>query len=614
MMACTASNSTFAVQLETDSGVFQQSSPLSLRQQPSSSPPAPPLPNTLQTHNYNFSGTVYDESTSGADSEDLLDDGKQGDYIVETDRRVFSGCSSISSFPASISQHLPGSRDQYGSPRTSSRTDSVGRFPSERAGGFDHPAASPRSLKDYASPFRHPSSVRALQMKDEVMSEANSVLRHHRRSGSQMSSYSQRSCYSSHTSPTKRSSRSHRSSPLKSGSSLKKEFPLVLLHCTLLPPNLRLRSTNIDNSLVIELLPAEYKQRWIALRDKLADVEISSRGVLISHPREDYDLLEERLLESLELRTPRIKHSHYFQSGGNGMDSGFESGSLTDGDVDHDGPYDAKCPDCGCHLTPEEVNRRWEVKVFAANGLMRTGAWAAAWQEMEKVDVEINVWLPEETRKEVEAKLAILESEPVEVCHPYSGDTWVESESMSPREREVYGGSGRLERYENAPVFEDEPPPQPELSASTSLPDCLKHDMQAQVTRYAREFVQDRRNLLVCVLSFLVLLFAFAGTPKPGIEVGAAPATHTATQSTQVVTTTITATSVATSTETVMPSVAKESFQTSLSSVRTNVIDPVSVQSLVEQISDANPFALHEGLISEKTDTARVPQPEVTIV
>jgi len=226
---------------------------------------------------------------------------------------------------------------------------------------------------------------------------------------------------------------------------LKKEFPLVLLHCTLLPPTILLHSTNYDDSLISELLPEEYKKRWIALRDKVVgDAEVRTRGILISHPREDYELLEERLLESLDLEKPRIRHNHYFPTDNSGADSGFESGSLSGDDADFDSSADIKCPDCGRRLRPDEVNRKWEIKVFAANGLMRAGAWDAAWQDMEKVDVEVKVWLPEEIQLDLEAKLALLEASREEMTPADTSDNLRDPENTSSREREVYGDPGRL--------------------------------------------------------------------------------------------------------------------------------------------------------------------------
>ncbi|KAH0363742.1 hypothetical protein KCU89_g19010, partial [Aureobasidium melanogenum] len=41
------------------------------------------------------------------------------------------------------------------------------------------------------------------------------------------------------------------------------------------------------------------------------------------------------------------------------------------------------------------VGDAWSVRVYAANGLMRAGAWAACWSEMERVDCEVRPCISE---------------------------------------------------------------------------------------------------------------------------------------------------------------------------------------------------------------------------
>ena len=36
-----------------------------------------------------------------------------------------------------------------------------------------------------------------------------------------------------------------------------------------------------------------------------------------------------------------------------------------------------------------EGRDRWELRVYAANGLMTSGAWRRVWGEMERIDVEV---------------------------------------------------------------------------------------------------------------------------------------------------------------------------------------------------------------------------------
>jgi hypothetical protein len=314
----------------------------------------------------------------------------------------------------------------------------------------------------------------------------------------------------------------------------------------LLPPNIRVQPGSVEDSLILESLPEEYKLRWIALRNKLADAEISSRGVLIPHPREDLALLEERLLESLELETPRIRHNHYFQSDGSVADSGFESASTEDeAELDH--PCEA-CPDCGRRLRAEDINRKWEVKVFAANGLMRAGAWAAAWQEMEKVDVEIKVWLPEDIRQELEAKLVLLAAPQFETTDLGSGTGCVESKMASPSEHKTNRKSAGLEDQENMRDVEREPVQRTEPLTSKLPPVTDNQNVWAQLASHARGWTTDGRNVVVGVLSLLVLFLALTG-PQQSSQGGSSPSlVFEPTDKPQALTTTITTTSIAVST------------------------------------------------------------------
>ncbi|KAJ9638398.1 hypothetical protein H2199_007086 [Coniosporium tulheliwenetii] len=202
--------------------------------------------------------------------------------------------------------------------------------------------------------------------------------------------------------------------PLPEEEETKKQYPLVLLHITLLPS-----PPPFSPALMTAVLP-EWLQRNFRLLDaKLADATLMQRGILVPHPREEYELLEERLLESLELR------------GGEDDDTGSSStivdgGGTMDGDHDEDdevGTDVLTCEDCHRAIArpgqPVGTGReRWDMKVYAANGLMRAGAWAAAWSEMERVDVEISPWIPEGLRRELERKrdeeemtVALLEQE-----------------------------------------------------------------------------------------------------------------------------------------------------------------------------------------------------------
>ena len=117
--------------------------------------------------------------------------------------------------------------------------------------------------------------------------------------------------------------------------------------------------------------------------------------------------MEERLLESLELKQPRILKCGHFHL------SPEEEAEVLDSD-DNSEADDADdldiCADCGRRIRDGRFgdagtgSKRWDIKIFAANGLMRAGAWGTAWREMERVDVEILPAMEERMRRELEAR------------------------------------------------------------------------------------------------------------------------------------------------------------------------------------------------------------------
>lgn len=246
-----------------------------------------------------------------------------------------------------------------------------------------------------ASPFRHPSSVRAMQMDvtppfsySPYISSPRSL--RHRASAS-----------SKHSTP--RSVHAKRLTPA-AATKEKREYPLVLLHVTLLPIVLP-----YSLELMTAVLPESIMENYNLLRDKVNETTLE-RGILLAHPKEDYELLEERLLESLELRLPRILKCGHFHPPDD-LDAG--TAEESEDEVDEQEVADKNdldiCNDCGRRIRDGRMGcgsgvRRWNIKIYAANGLMRAGAWAAAWREMERVDVEIEPWIPEDLRRELEAK------------------------------------------------------------------------------------------------------------------------------------------------------------------------------------------------------------------
>jgi hypothetical protein len=230
---------------------------------------------------------------------------------------------------------------------------------------------------------------------------------------------------------------------------------------------------------------------------------------LIPHPQEDYDLLEERLLESLELKNPRIRGNHFFHQDKTGADSGFESASQTDEETEIDLPLDAKCPDCGKEVgLPSD--RKWEIKVYAANGLMRAGAWAAAWREMEKVDIEIGICIPEDVRQEVISRFEAIKASQLD---PEPDHQSIDDDNFheDTREREVYGAH-------RSPTHE----------MNTTVPSPYGRPEEGQAASFHREsgvpwqranygfvkVLQDPKNLAIVLLG-VILMYLIAGQQQP---------------------------------------------------------------------------------------------------
>ncbi|EER26786.1 hypothetical protein CPC735_009620 [Coccidioides posadasii C735 delta SOWgp] len=405
--------------------------------------------------NYFFSGETNEDgliyppsSEEGPGGIPPKDDYNEGLVSDNGGRR--SHRSSISSIPGSVVVH----------PRTDMHHHGENDLlPGSLAGGASglnkknkpHPFIT--HVRDRESPFRHPSSVRAMQMGDEdseldALSPSSMTLKARKQRGpfrgqspciSEMS-MPMRSGTASPSSSAKKYYRSpHTRSPqmiVQEG--VRKDYPLVLLHCNLLAPSLSLppRLGTPSPELLREVLPDVYWRRWKLLEDKVVGSGVlRDRGVLISHPQEAYDVLEERLLESLELIRPRLAYGHFF---------GSEDGKGSSGDNDSDEESEcvidagegAKCRDCGHTVlkNPEGGERKWEVRIYAANGLMRAGAWAAAWKDMEKVDVEVGLWLPVDIRRDLERRM--LEEE------AFRMEAELRSIEEEKRRKEVYGDAG----------------------------------------------------------------------------------------------------------------------------------------------------------------------------
>lgn len=243
--------------------------------------------------------------------------------------------------------------------------------------------------------FRSPSAMRALQMS----SPAPSVFS----GGSPMS--------------RKRPTSSHLRTPQmalpkKTGKVTpvfaKQEEALALLHCFVLPlkwPHGDLLENAPNDVLSKDLLAV--KQAWKVLKDKLGGT-VLNRGVLIAHPQDSYETLDERLCGALELpRRPRAKIldcGHYvgptnliFDEDTDDSSSEYSEDEDSDDEIQMAEAQNTYCDVCcrdvrvGKYDRFNKVPRKktFKVKIYAKNGLMGSGAWAACWRQIENVDVEI---------------------------------------------------------------------------------------------------------------------------------------------------------------------------------------------------------------------------------
>ncbi|PQE09970.1 pathway-specific nitrogen regulator protein [Rutstroemia sp. NJR-2017a BVV2] len=348
---------------------------------------------------------VETERGDGGEEVEGGDDGSQHDADIDDDDVYSHGSvsrrSSINSsdevhynMPASIRTSWRNSRDldlskeamqlvELNSPIVGEDAagEAFSRLPSGASAGPRDSSCSPRKITRH--PFRTPSNVRAIQMQSPAPSLFASP-----RSAKRQPSYPSVSRLGT---PTSLSSKTRTPTRFKP----KKEAPLVLLHVTVLPLQWPYTKAIVSSELSADLY--SIREAYYLLQEKLSET-ILTRGILLPHPQDSYEVLEERLLEALELpvrpRAKILRCGHYIgpslhssdEDSADDQDSGFGSGK---GRLDR-----TWCDICRRDVKyekadPDDDDKRFNVKIFASNGLMRAGAWAAAWREMERVDVEI---------------------------------------------------------------------------------------------------------------------------------------------------------------------------------------------------------------------------------
>ena len=371
------------------------------------------------------------------------------------------------------------------------------------------------------SSFRRPDSVRRMQLTSPTpvisRSPRQSTLSA-RRPGSRGGEVPSQRSMMARGSPRPRK----RTGDVPKRSDDTKQLPLVLLHVTLLPVSLPW-----EREIVQELLPQSTLDQLQLLRSKMTDL-VMHRGILLPHPRDEYDVLEERLLESLELREERITkdgHFHRPRDSTSSVESAEGSDSALGSSVEGLTPDEGGC--CTVchhsHSTSSKGTGRWTIRVYAANGLMRAAAWSAAWSEMESVDVEILPWISEELKFKLDARRD-------EATHVER----LRANENEERLRAAVDEQMRLDRFEN-PRFEEaeflqhasESPPQQYPQAAepvpaTNLPATEKAPMSndglPQIYRpsqvplsvlmknYVLLLAQDGKNVAVFTFAALLVL------------------------------------------------------------------------------------------------------------
>ncbi|KAK2734489.1 hypothetical protein FQN55_002659 [Onygenales sp. PD_40] len=500
------------------------------------------------------------------------DDFFESDGVLGRTGRITSSRSSISSLPGSVVVYPPGKLNHNGTITPSTFRGHYMDFSSQR----DNPIInshesnknkySPRlskvapGVRDRDSPFRHPSSVRALQMGDESEYDGYgygfdeedltpSRSRRHRgaRGHTHCPSVSGMSINSMMSTPP--SAKRNYKSPHVNEDPVQKEYPLVLLHCTLLPPSLGLPPGLGQPSAQIlkEVLPDKYWARWKLLEDKIIGSGVlRDRGLLISHPQDMYDVLEERLLESLELVRPRLSHGHFLgrEDDDSGDDGGGEANNGADKDRDEDESESETCADCGARVQRYlHDKRKWEIRVYAANGLMRAGAWGAAWRDMEKVDVEVGIFLPVEVKRQLERRIvednAIKVEEELRLAEEEKRRREVYGEPVAPTQEAIDGleeedALSYQHEFDRSPPrspspFEHHPEPPSSSAPATPLSSSAEQhavkevELQTLLANYLRVLASDSRNVALAFLSILVLYLA-VGVARPGAPVYASTA------------------------------------------------------------------------------------------
>ncbi|KAK1834539.1 hypothetical protein QBC39DRAFT_229338, partial [Podospora conica] len=356
-------------------------------------------------------------------------------------------------------------------------------------------------------PFRTPSAVRAMQMSSPTPSvfTGASPRSGQRHTGQSFGSASRNSFLQSPSGSTQYSPKG-RTTP----SRLKprhEEPPLVLLHVTVLPlrwiwGDVLDELDTVDGKALDEsgqLYEASQQVKrirdsWRQLQDCLGDM-VFERGVLIPHPQDDYEVLEERLLEALELpllRRARILDCGHYLGYSNMMEDADYETESDDGytsETSRRAKEDKKhwCKTCKTDIKYESLGagRVFRLKVYASNGLLKASAWEACWKTMERVDVEVEPIVELTVQAELE-RLADIQAEE----RQQRLQREAEEDEAAERQREAEEEEEAELRREAELLHEAER----QHEAALKLEDELRRDMEHHMRRdegRARDYYGD---------------------------------------------------------------------------------------------------------------------------
>lgn len=436
-------------------------------------------------------------------------------------------------------------------------------------------------------PFRSPSSVKAIQMSSPTPS---------RLASSRSSRRTPLPTVSRLGSPSVSAQYSHRKTPPR----FKRNNtpPLVLLHATTLP--LRWPWGDVlDSCHRSELSEGAKNLRdaWRLLQDRMGDT-VCERGILLPHPQNDFEVLEERLLEALELplrRRARILECGHYLGPSNDLSLVDDAESEDDDYLYSEGTLPSRrgaarethwCTTCRSEIRYDSLGagKVFRAKVYASNGLVKAGAWEACWREMERVDVELEPIVEtnvheelvrlsaeqlhhrdiggndgeEEGEEEAVGDASYFENEGTEIHHLASYPPPEVRIHASPTPPRLSAEAERRMRDEERlrEIYGSTPPSHatasPGLGPGPASPSPYRTPPSPSVEAYARRkerrqrayrndslpelllealrvMLQDRKNVVIALMSVLVLALAMrggGGSSSNGLHQTPAPPSH----------------------------------------------------------------------------------------